>query len=257
MHEFLLKCACATDFELCGAIASSVEDEIGYNQLIDPSCGVPVHLRVPFLIWSGQGFAEKEGLLRMLALRFDKVGWADAYELIGLPELAESLRALIGHLPDPFFECDKVETVFQSSGQMVEDAEAKLFKATKEVEGALSGYVRLQLDRYHDLTLAIEVSDGPPVKNIGYLYSAHLWIVSFAQKHDDRIPTFEELKAFTMHVGLKLADPACYSIPLKGRLSEQRHAEPLVVLNRPIFGRTYCVTVAGRIQDWQCDVQQR
>src|SRR5436305_14518637 len=97
---YLAICARATDFELCNTVAGGIEEKFGYPVM--PTMGASVQERVAFLIWSGQGFAEAEGLERQLELAFDRPGWAEAYDLIGMPHLAEGLRVLIARLPDPY-----------------------------------------------------------------------------------------------------------------------------------------------------------
>src|SRR5947207_12408951 len=106
-NDYLADCARATDFALCDMVASGIEVKFGYPVM--PTTGASIHERVAFLVWSGQGFAEKEGLARQLELAFDRPGWADAYDLVGLPHLAEGLRVLIARLPDPYAECRDVD----------------------------------------------------------------------------------------------------------------------------------------------------
>jgi hypothetical protein len=248
LNHFLTRCARATDFELCDAIAGAVEEKYGYDHLTAPNHNAPLHERIPFLVWSGQGFSEAEGLARMLALPFDRNAWADAYETIGLPHIAESVRCLAARLPDPCEECEHVAEYLSEVTAELDAAEKVLFAASNDVTRSLALFVRRQIERFAGLTVRLDVDGGPQLKNIGCLESAHLWIVDFARKNDDRIPTFAELQAFTMHDGLKRAASADYSIPLTGRLSGRKPDDPLVILRRPVFGQCYCITVAGAVQ---------
>jgi hypothetical protein len=250
--DFLSKCACATDLELCSAIVGGVEDKYGYARLTEPHPGVPVHEFVPYLVWSGQGFAAKEGLRCALAAQFDKAGWADAYDLIGLSHLAESLRLLIARLPDPFAPYDDAEldTYLQDLSAECEEAESILFAADNEnqVVPLVALYIRRQIDQYEGFASFLDPPREREFGNIGYLRSVHHWIANFAGEHAGRIPTFEELRETTMHHGLKRAPSALYTIALAGLLAEQPSNAPLVILERPLFGRRYCVTVVGDIQ---------
>ena len=175
-YEFWSTCARATDFELCNAIASAVETKYGYSDEIPPNHDMPLHERIPFLIWYGSGFAEKEGLLRMLKLPFDRSGWADAYEMIGHPHIAESLRALIEKIRSPSAEGDEVEADLQDHHFELKTVETLLFESSNKVTESLAHYSRRQIEHYESMGLELQVNDGvTPNTTIAYPRWKNCW----------------------------------------------------------------------------------
>ena len=226
--DYLDNCARATDFALCDMVAGGIEEKFGYP-VMPTTTGASVHERVAFLVWSGQGFAEKEGLARQLELAFDRPGWADAYELIGLPHLAEGLRALIARLPDPYARCPDVDDRLQDVSSKVKEVEKRLWDDANEVCRHLAEYIRSRLERFAEYTKP--AADGPGETNVGFLRSVHAWIESFARQHHGDIPTFADLQRLTtMPDGLKRAAPDEYVVLLKGKLSDQQRSTPLAYL---------------------------
>ncbi|MBB5033664.1 hypothetical protein [Prosthecobacter vanneervenii] len=245
---FWSACARATDFELCNAIAAAIETKYGSAGEMSTVEKMPLHERIPFLIWYGSGFAEKEGLLRLLELPFDRSGWADAYELIEHPGISESLRSLIGKIRCSSAAYDEVKKDLRDYPDEIENTETLLSNASSEVLESLARYIRRQIECYQHLDLGLDMNSVSGPKNLGYLSSAHSWTQDFARKHDDLIPTLEELLAHCMHYGVKSVGQTDYIIPLSGKLSQQNANETLIALRRPIFGQKYCITVAGVIR---------
>jgi hypothetical protein len=245
-NDYLANCARATDFALCDMVAGGIEEKFGYPVM--PTMGASVHERVAFLVWSGQGFAEKEGLARQLELPFDRPGWADAYELIGLPHVAEGLRVLIARLPDPYAQCLDVGDRLQDVSSTLKETEKRLWDDSNEVCRHLAEYIRSQLERFAGYTTD---AGRPCATNVGYLLSVHTWIESFAGKHHGDIPSFADLQRFTTHDGLKNAATDEYVVLLKGKLSDQHPSEPLAYLRRPIFEERFCVTVGGEVRPYR------
>lgn len=245
-HEALANCARTSDFALCDMVAGGIEEKFGYPVM--PTTGASIHERVAFLVWAGQGFAEKEGLARQLELAFDRPGWADAYELIGMPHLAEGLRVLIARLPDPYADCLDVNDRLQDVSATLKETEKRLWEDSNDVCRNLAEFIRGQLENFEAYATP---TSRPRAANVGYLLSIHTWIESFARKHDGDIPSFAELQRFTMHDGLKNAPPDEYVVLLKGKLSGQSPSEPLAYLQRPILGERFCVTVQGEVRPYR------
>ncbi len=249
-EDFYRKCAHSTDRDLCSAIAGCVEDRYGYP--IMPEHDVPFEQRVIWLIGSAQGFIEKEGLLRFLALEYDVAGLADAYDVIGMPKLAELLRRLATYMPEPNaeYDADELERLLAESGcdsSFVETTEKEFFEASDSTVRALAEYARRNLERLSGLALALD--RGGELGNIGYLVSIWLWSRDFASKNGDLIPMLEGLKGIVedMHEGISAARSEDYTFLLSGRFSEYPEGTPFVVYNRMLGDVRYCVTVGGSI----------
>jgi hypothetical protein len=230
--EFLIACACLTDFDLCNALASAVEEKYGYPVYKSDLVSVPE--RVVSVVWSLQGFAEGDGLAALLEAEADGLpSLEDAFQVIGMPEQAHIVKRLRTNPP---------------SDTELPDMETRFFKLGKSTERQLAKYVRQRLGDFSHLELPRRDSDWEQ-ENTAYLYSMSTWSHSFADEHSGRIPSLGELKAFCMHDGIKDVSPEDYTVLIDGTFAQHAETEPHIAYNQPVGGKMYCVTVEGRIKE--------
>lgn len=249
-NSFLLQCAQATDFELCNAIASAVENKYGYESCESDSGKIPICERIPLILWSAQGFAEKEGLVRMLELAFDRPAWADCYDIIDLPHIAQPLRKLVCALPDVYEECPEAGKILSSKGMNWGAVESLILENSKQVVEGLARFIRQHIQSFCDLSIEWAERRNEELGNIGFLQSAYIWIRTFAHDNQNRVPTSAELAGIVSHQGLKDALASEIEVVPEVNLSTKQVGEKLALLSRPVMGKKFCVTVAGEVQEY-------
>jgi hypothetical protein len=145
----------ANDFELCDAMKAVIEDEYGFDALLERDSRIPQERWIIHTIWGNTGLFGCEGYSIFWGAQIDHAGFAEAMREIRFPILASIIEQAANLVPLAILgDSRAVDAQRESEDRRTQSADlmdAKLITERPDILGRLATYIRSRRASFLDL----------------------------------------------------------------------------------------------------------